>query len=240
MVNRIRPMLRFAITGNPPQQALARYLRGRVVDLLWGHPGNLSLQPGQTGELILSVVEISQAILGRQHQRFKFMALDVGLKPPVTDLVLESLFKAFTPCSCVLISRLRGPARKVIGQAIEVTERCEPEVRASIAVEAVPDVTLPLGVAITTTGARSTPATIGSLGLANDRGTYRYPKLLKMGTKNTVHKIPLGLPLNHNDQALGRCGHQGRPPTTPLAKISRTRSGVVTPRRRTARLLAHP
>ena len=149
------------------------------------------------------------------------MPLDIWKKPPVIDVVLEGLLQSFAPRSGVMIASLRRPARKVIGQAIEITKRSEPEVPAWIALETVSDVSIPVGKTITTTSAGSTLTTIRSLGLANDRGTCRNPRAQKMGAKNAVHKIALRMPLNHNDQTLGHCKHQGRPPITPLAKISR-------------------
>lgn len=42
-----------------------------------------------------------------------------------------------------------------------------------------------------------------------------------MVAEDAIHKIALRLPLNPNDQALGYCTDQGRPPIAALVKISR-------------------
>jgi len=78
--------------------------------------------------LIVSIKEITQVSLRCKNERLELMPLDVGAKPPVINVVCKCLLKAFTPCSCVLITNLKPPAWKVIEQTIKITERCEPKV----------------------------------------------------------------------------------------------------------------
>jgi hypothetical protein len=132
----MRPILRFAITRNLSEQALARCHHSRVVDPLWWHSSNLRPQSGQARELIISIREIPKEILGRKYQSLEFMRLDVRRKPPFIDVILEGLLQSVAPRSGVMIASLRRPARKVNGQAMEMTEPCEPEVRASMTEDA--------------------------------------------------------------------------------------------------------